>query len=132
MAGGRGEGSDVAPSPKVGTSAFRDLTAYRASVELADELHGAVNGWASLDRWSLGLQLLRAADSVGANIAEAAGRWHVRDRRQLLFVARGSLYETEHWILRAEARGLLEHGKSERIAEVARALNGLIKKEPPD
>lgn len=71
---------------------------------------------------------MRAADSVGANIAEAAGRWHRADQRRFLLIARGSLYETEHWMARAEKRGLLEQGATERLSEVARALNGLIKK----
>jgi four helix bundle protein len=74
------------------------------------------------------VQLVRAGDSVGANIAEAMGRWHVADRRRLLFIARGSLYETEHWMLRAESRGLLKRGASDRLGELGRALNGLIKK----
>ena len=34
-------------------------------------------------------------------------------------IARGSLYETEHWLLRAEERGLIEPGTSTRTDEVA-------------
>src|SRR4051812_28803284 len=81
-----------------------------------------------LDRWTVGTQLLRAADSVGANIAESAGRWHEQDKRRLLMIARGSLYEVEHWLLRAEARGLIERGASQKTDELGRALNGLIKR----
>ena len=44
-----------------------------------------------------------------------------------LIIARGSLHETEHWLVRAEARGPLPRGISKRVDEVARALNGLIK-----
>ncbi len=112
----------------VGTADFKELRAYRLAVELSDELYGAVARWESFDRWTLGQQLVRAADSIGANIAEAAGRWHVPDRRRLLFVARGSLYETEHWLRRAERRGLLEAGYGERLEEAARALSGLIRR----
>jgi hypothetical protein len=43
-------------------------------------------------------------------------------------MARGSLHETEHWIACAAARGLLEEGTASRIEEIARPLNGLIKK----
>ena len=77
------------------------------------------------------MQLLRSADSVAANIAEAVGRWHPNDRRRLLIVARGSLYETEHWLVRAEARGLLGPGAARPIDEIARTLNGLIRRAPP-
>jgi four helix bundle protein len=113
------------------TTGFRNLLAYRLAVEIADDLHGAVGRWSSLDHWTVGIQLLRAADSIGANIAESAGRWHTPDRRRLLFIARGSLYEAEHWILRAQNRALLADGYVRRLDEVARALNGLIKKPTP-
>jgi four helix bundle protein len=77
------------------------------------------------------MQLVRAADSVGANIAEAMGRWSVPDRRRLLFVARGSLHETEHWISVAETRGLLPAGTATQVDEISRALNGLIRQPVP-
>jgi four helix bundle protein len=99
-------------------------------VELAHEVHSAVEHWPLLDRRTVGPQLIRAATSVGANIAEASGRWHERDRRQLLFIARGSLYEAEHWIAYCEQRGLLPHGTADRIDEISRMLNGLIRKRP--
>jgi four helix bundle protein len=107
---------------------FTRLIVYRLAVELADELYGLAAAFPKLDRWSLGIQLIRAADSVGANIAESTGRWHEQDKRRLLIIARGSLYELEHWILRAEARGVLERGTSTRTDELARALNGLIRR----
>jgi hypothetical protein len=46
-------------------------------------------------------------------------------------MARGSLYETEHWMLRAEARGLLRAGSTEQLTEIAKALSGLIKRKLP-
>ena len=76
--------------------------------------------------------LLRAVDSVCANVAEATGRWHTPDRRRLLYIARGSLAETEHWLRCGERRGLLPGGYSERLSDIRRPLNGLIKKAPPD
>jgi four helix bundle protein len=109
-------------------SQFRDLTAYRLAVELADDAHDAVARWPSFARWTVGLQLVRAADSIGANIAEAAGRWHEADKRRLLVVARGSLYETEHWLLRAHARSLLVPEAGEKLDELMRTISGLIKK----
>ena len=107
---------------------FTRLVTYQLAAELSDELYVRAVAFPRLDRWSVGIQLIRAADSVGANIAESAGRWHEQDKRRLLMIARGSLYELEHWLLRAEARGLLERGTSTRTDELARALNGLIKR----
>ena len=112
-------------------SRFRDLTVYRVATELADSMHATVVSWPAFDRWSVGLQLVRAADSVGANIAEASGRWHEADKRRLLIVARGSLYEVEHWLLRARARGLAAPQTDEKLGELMRTMNGLIKNPTP-
>jgi four helix bundle protein len=108
---------------------FRDLAAYRLATELAADLHRSVRSWPKLERYVIGWQLLRAAHSVGANIAEGTGRWHVNDRRRLFWIARGSLYETEHWVLTAENEGLLPRGTASRTDEIARVLNGLIRNE---
>ena len=83
--------------------------------------------WPYVDQRTVGIQLIRAADSVGANIAEAMGRWHRADQRRLLYVARGSLRETEHWVLVAQERGLLSPEVALPLDELARTLGGLIK-----
>jgi hypothetical protein len=46
----------------------------------------------------------------------------------MLFVARGSLRELEHWILVAQERGLVPPDAGEHLPEVARTLSGLIKR----
>jgi four helix bundle protein len=71
-----------------------------------------VSAWPWFDRSTVGVQLVRAADSVGANIAEANGRWHEKDKKRFFVNARGSLHESEHWILCAEERGLLADGRA--------------------
>jgi four helix bundle protein len=106
---------------------FKDLLAYRQAVSLADDLRAEVLDWLSFDVWSLGIQLTRASDSIGANIAEAYGRRGDSDQRRFLYIARGSAYETEHWIDRARVRGLLPAGYEPRITQVTRLLGGLIK-----
>jgi len=110
-------------------SNFRSLVAYRAARSLARNAHASVRRWGKFDQWTVGIQLVRAADSIGANIAEAMGRFHLADQRRLLLFARGSLYETEHWIQCAAERGLLDAGEFEAaLSEAARTLSGLIAK----
>jgi four helix bundle protein len=110
---------------------FRDLIAYRLSISIAREMSAAVESWPNFHLWTVGIQLVRAADSVGANIAEAMGRWHRADQRRLLLVARGSLFETEHWIGLAQERGLLPTDAGAHLPELSRVLNGLIRKRDP-
>jgi four helix bundle protein len=111
---------------------FKDLEVYRRAAALADELYELTVRWDKFERWSIGIQLMKAADSIGANIAEATGRWTTPARRRFLYIARGSLAETEHWLLRAEQRGLLPIGWSERLSAIRRPLNGLIKRNLPN
>jgi four helix bundle protein len=112
-------------------SNFVELAAYQRAVALARDVYAAVAAWPEFDRKTTGEQLVRSADAVGANIAEAAGRWTKTERKRALIVARGELLETEHWLRTAHERGLLASDMSDRIAKIARPLNGLIKKPTP-
>jgi four helix bundle protein len=107
---------------------FQKLDVYRLAFELAEDVHRSVRHWPAFDRSTTGPQILRAADSVGANIAEAVGRWHTPDKRRLLIIARGSLNELEHWLMTAERRGLMKEGTSDRVDRIAQALNGMIRR----
>jgi four helix bundle protein len=92
---------------------FEDLRVYQLSEKLADTIWELVLQWHPLAKDTVGKQIIRAADSVGANIAEGSGRGTYQDNRRFVRVARGSLYETRHWLRRAFRRGLLS---SEKIA----------------
>jgi four helix bundle protein len=117
----------------VSSQGFDQLEVYRLAAQLSDEVRGAVRGWDKADFWASGLQTIRAADSVGANIAEAAGRGSRPDQVRFLFIARGSAYELQHWVARAEARDLPCPPKArDRANRVGRMLNGLIQKLPRD
>lgn len=113
-------------------SKFNDLVAYQLAVALAADVFAAVVRWSAFERSTVGEQLVRSADAVGANIAEATGRWSAADKRRVLLIARGELCEVEHWLNVAAARGLIRSSHSDRVSEVARALNGLIKRPNPD
>jgi four helix bundle protein len=106
---------------------FRDLVVYGRAVQFADEVHASVVEWDSFDRWTVGVQLVRAADSIGANVAESSGRAGTADQRRLFFIARGSAFETEHWLERAAERGLTSPvNAAARAGEVSRMLSGLV------
>jgi four helix bundle protein len=111
--------------------AFLDLRVYALAAQLGDSLHRVVAGWPSFERWTIGTQLMRAADSIGANIAEASGRWHGPDKRRLFVIARGSLYETQHWLARAKARGLSTDRHEPELEAIGRMLSGLIRRPGP-
>ncbi len=105
-------------------SHFEDLAVYRLAEKLADEVWGMVLPWAPLPRDTVGKQLIRAADSIGANIAEGVGRGSFQDNRRFIRIARGSLNETKHWLRRAYKRGLID---ADRIGR----LKSLLDELPP-
>ena len=76
---------------------FQDLQVYRLAEQLADEIWKTVTEWKPLAKDTLGKQIIRSADSVGANITEGVGRGSSLDNQRLGRIARGSLYETQEW-----------------------------------
>ena len=126
-----GQGGEIqaTTSSVVLPSDFQKLTAYRVAADIADVLWPVVLGWPGFARQTLGSQLIRAADSVAANIAEGSGRFSPADRRRFYVLARGSLSETEHWVARARARDLPLPDLA--LDELGRMLNGLIAHPAP-
>jgi four helix bundle protein len=78
---------------------FRALTVWQKAQDLAAEIATLVRDLPR-DRAAdtIGIQLLRSACSIAANIAEGYGRYSEGAYRNHLSIARGSLFETESWI----------------------------------
>jgi len=101
---------------------FENLHIYRLSERLADQIWRIVLGWEYFAKNTVGIQIVKAADSVGANIAEGSGRGTEAELRRFLRVARGSLYETQHWLRRAYKRNLLTQKQVDELVPVLREL----------
>lgn len=110
---------------------FENLEVYRLAERLADAVWGLVAQWGSFARDTVGKQLVRAADSIGANVAEGEGRFHYRDNCRFIRIARGSLNETRHFLRRAYKRKLLTHEQIRQlkplISELAPRLNAYLR-----
>lgn len=109
---------------------FENLRVYKLAEDLADSIWDTVARWNSFDRDTLGKQIVRSADSVGANIAEGTGRYGLQDNKRFGYFARGSLNETKHWLRRAYKRKLLTLDEIEKlklvIDELSPKLNAYI------
>lgn len=114
----------------MGYASFEELDVYRLAERVADRCYEIVIAWPSLDQETVGKQLIRAVDSIGANIAEGHGRFHYGDQLRFLYYARGSLAETRHWMRRVRRRKLLPLDAAEKaltvLEELAKKLNGYI------
>ena len=108
-----------------GTS-FAELRVYQLAEQLADLVWDIVGGWSSLARDTVGKQMVRSADSIGANIAEGTGRGSFADNRRFIRIARGSLYETRHWLRRAFKRKLLTLEQSSALRPLVDQLSPML------
>ena len=96
-------------------TSFEELRVYQLAVGLSDEVWIVVSGWDWFAKDTIGKQLVRSIDSVGANIAEGCGRYTHQDNRRFVRIARGSLYESKHWLNRATTRNLLSPEQKRRF-----------------
>ncbi|MEN8123453.1 MAG: four helix bundle protein [Bacteroidota bacterium] len=79
----------------------------------------------------MGKQLVRAIDSVAANLSEGFGRYHYKEAKNFSYYSRGSLYETKTWITKAKNRNLITEDDfthfKEEINIIGKMLNSYIK-----
>ena len=101
---------------------FENLEIYKLAEQLADAVWDVVLRWNKLAQDMVGKQLVRSADSVGANIAEGSGRGSEQDYRRFIRISRGSLNETRHWLRRAFRRRLLSKAQIEGLSPIIEQL----------
>jgi four helix bundle protein len=88
-------------------SKIEDLEIYIVAIELSDLIWNLVIKWDSFARNTIGSQLVRAIDSVGANLSEGYGRGSKIDNARFVKIARGSLFESKYWLVQANKRKLI-------------------------
>ncbi|MBM4423858.1 MAG: four helix bundle protein [Chloroflexi bacterium] len=109
------------------SATFDDLRVLKIAEEIADSIWKRAAHWDKFAREVVGVQLAKAADSIGANIAESFGRFHFGEKLQFLYFARGSLFETKHWLNRAQSRELMPLAEAQQhasqLTDLVRQLN---------
>jgi len=110
---------------------FENLRVYWLAEKIGDLAWEVVAKWGRLDQDTIGKQPLNSADSIGANIAEGAGRGSFADNRRFARIARGSLFEVKHWLRRAYKRKLLSEQEvisfQELVEELTPKVSAYIK-----
>jgi len=86
---------------------LEELQVYSLSMEMAEKIWIIVKEWDYFAKDTIGKQLVRAVDSIAANLSEGYGRYHFREKIHFSYYSRGSLYETKTWLTKAHNRNLL-------------------------
>jgi four helix bundle protein len=104
---------------------FERLRSYQLAEQLCDIIWATVHRWSVAALRNVGEQLIWSSDRVGVDIAEGTGRSTPKDNSRLVDDARGSPYETRHWLRRAYWRKLLT---ADDIASLQPLMEGLLPK----
>lgn len=110
---------------------YIDLSAYQLARKLSDIVWDIVISWDWFAKSSLGIQWIRAVDSIGANIAEGFGRFHKKDKIKFYYNSRASVLESMHWRDLSYRRKLINDEKKRDIDiiinQLPKSINTLIK-----
>jgi len=110
---------------------LEEFRVYQLSMEIAEKIWIIVDGWDCFAKDTIGLQLVRAVDSVAANLSEGFGRYHYKETIHFSYYSRGSLFETRTWLTKARNRNLLKSNDYElfdkQIEDIGIRLNNYIK-----
>jgi four helix bundle protein len=109
---------------------LEDLQVYQLSMEIAERIWKIVVEWDYLAKETIGKQLIKAADSMAANLSEGFGRYFYKENKQFCYYSRGSLFETKTWLKKAQLRDLIDDQKfihlNKDLDTIAIKLNNYI------
>lgn len=110
---------------------LEELEVYTLAERISDVVWEASIHWDSFAKFTIGTQFVKAADSIGANIAEGYGRFAFKKNVQFCYYARGSFMETRHFLQRAKQRNLFqpeqEHSLEQLLECLGPKLNAYIR-----
>ena len=86
---------------------LEELQVYNLSMDIAEKVWKIIYKWNYFEKDTIGKQLIRAIDSVAANLSEGYGRFHYKENKNFCYYSRGSLYESKTWITKAFNRELI-------------------------
>ena len=95
---------------------FRDLDVYKRSSGLFPKIYKMVRLWNQVDQRELGSQMIRAANSIHANIAEGYGK-SPNEFKRYLTTAIGSCDELVSHLTDASNVNLMTIGDTERFVK---------------
>lgn len=85
----------------MGYKSFEEMPLWQEAHKLAVKVHEITSSFPKHELYGLTSQLRRAAVSIAANVAEAFGRYHYRDKLRFYYNSRGSAYEVKSHLLYA-------------------------------
>jgi four helix bundle protein len=111
---------------------YRDLTVWRKSVELVEDVYILTARFTSNERFGLISQMRRSAVSIPSNISEGWGRKRTGSYVQFLSIASGSLAELTTQLEISHRLGFIDKDQFDvlenKMSEIGKMLFVLIQK----
>jgi len=101
---------------------LEELDVYQTSMEIGERVWSIVSSWQYFAKDTVGKQLVKAADSMAANLSEGFGRFYYKENKQFGYYSRGSLYETKTWLKKAHNRRLFDDDAYESLRRSLESL----------
>lgn len=107
----------------------KDLTVYKTSIDLVVDIYEISQKFPDAEKFGLTSQIRRAAVSIPSNISEGAARNSKKDFIRFLYIALGSLAETETQLEITQRLGFIKEYSEieEKIIYIRRMILKLIK-----
>jgi len=110
---------------------FRDLPVWKESLEISSEIFNLTEKLPQVEDFGLTSQMRRSENSISANIAEAFGREHLKEKQNFYRYSRGSAFELQSHLLygnkvRYFPKEIIEYFDNE-IENIIISLNKIIK-----
>lgn len=110
---------------------IKELNVYIKALKFSNMIWDICNKWDKFAKFSIGIQLVKAVDSISANIAEGYGRYHFKENLHFCYIARGSMEETFDWLRKVKTRELLNEQQNgiidDFVTTFPKEFNGYIK-----
>ena len=110
---------------------LKEFKVYQKAMDVAERCWEHVIKWDFFAKDTIGKQLIRAVDSIAANLSEGYGRYHFKEAKNFGYYSRGSLYETSTWLKKALNRDLINSedyfSLSKDLKDISIRLNNYIK-----
>jgi four helix bundle protein len=101
---------------------LEELDVYQMAMDIGEKVWSIVSNWDYFDRDTVGKQLVKAADSMAANLSEGFGRFYYKENKQFGYYSRGSLYETKTWLKKAHNRKLVDETEFDSLRRSLESL----------
>ncbi|MCF7813689.1 MAG: four helix bundle protein [Candidatus Cloacimonetes bacterium] len=107
-----------------------ELNVYTEALDFSNQIWTFCKQFDYFAQQTVGIQLVKSADSFSANIAEGFGRYHFKENLNFCYFARGSVEETKDWLRKAFQRKLISSKLADEINSeiiiIAKQLNNYI------